>query len=138
MQVKSEKSHMMLINAIYDLDSAKVLFNEEKKRSLEDRIYNNTCYHIQQCIEKALKYILKCNDVRYQYTRDINELSYEVDQLNLEQPISSLISKIFTNATTYTSWETRSRYFGKFRESEQNVIEALDICVELIKYCNSL
>ena len=129
---------MILTNAIYDLDSATVLFNEEQKKPQEDRIYNNTCYHIQQCIEKGLKYILEHNGFQYQHTHDINDLSYEVDQLNLGQPIDSLISKIFTNATAYTSWETRSRYFGKFRESEQNVIEALDICVELIKYCNSL
>ena len=129
---------MILTNAIYDLEDAKTLFEVEKQKDQSDRVYNNTCYHLQQCIEKCLKYILEKNGVQYQHIHDINDLCWEVDQLNIDNTINNLIGRIFVNATAYTSWETRSRYFGTFRESESNVEDAFEICKELMNYCNNI
>ena len=129
---------MILTNAMYDFEDAKSLFDIEKQKNQADRIYNNTCYHLQQCIEKCLKYILEKNGIQYQHTHDINDLSWEVDQLNLDNIINNITGRIFVNATAYTSWETRARYFGKFRESESNVEDAIEICEDLLKYCNSI
>ena len=129
---------MILTNAIYDLEDAKSLFDKEQQKDKADRVYNNSCYHLQQCAEKCLKYILEKNGVQYQYTHDINDLAWEVDQLNLGTQISNLIGRVFVNASMYTTWETRSRYFGKFRESESNILDAISICEDLVKYCNTI
>ena len=93
-------------------------------QKLSDEADINICaYHLEQCTEKLLKYILQKESINYDRTHDIVVL---VD-LCLDNEIS-VPETIDLMSSTITSWATKSRYNSEFRASIRSLEKVLNCC----------
>lgn len=125
----------LLDNAKKDLCASEALY-EKVKQGQTDLYMNNVCYHLQQCLEKELKYLLNAKFVEYPYNHDIYQLaSLTRKHYSDDERAISAIDKVLQKANAYTSWESQSRYNDSFGELQANVDEAFELCRELADIC---
>ena len=136
----------LLNNAIKDYETSKKLY-EIMQKDGNNFFLNNICYHLQQCMEKELKYLIELTGIRYERIHDIFELAdncHTVYNKNnfLRNDIVSRLNKeldhIFEKANIYTSWESKTRYYDGFKELNKNVDEAFEICENLMNICKNI
>ena len=114
-----------LSKSLSDLVLARqAICNYESNKGLKD-MKNMASYHVQQAIEKILKYCIYNNQrhdtVKELYTHDLDRLirdyckKYEI----------LVPEKIVKNANEYTRWEAESRYALKYSVRVTSIISAL-------------
>ncbi|GHU92349.1 hypothetical protein FACS1894202_14780 [Clostridia bacterium] len=89
----------MLDCAKEDLSAAKVL------RTHDEHAVRICAYHIQQCVEKCLKYIIALNGVKFPHSRDVGELYNEASKFGRFIP-----TEVYDSMDTLTLWESKTRY----------------------------
>jgi HEPN domain-containing protein len=62
-------------------------------------------YHLQQCIEKTLKYVLAQNGIEFKKTHEIDELCEQFDEDHLIYP-----SWVYDNHAVLNKYATTTRY----------------------------
>ena len=114
-----------LTKSLSDLVLARQAINNyESNKGLKD-MKNLASYHVQQAIEKMLKYSI--------YNKQSGKSTQELYTHNLEMLIKSECSKygidvpkkIVKNAKEYTRWEAESRYALKYSVRVTSIISAL-------------
>jgi HEPN domain-containing protein len=106
----------------------------------KDLYSGNVCYHIQQCIEKCLKYLIQVHGKQFSYTHNIVELLNSTKDVLGSDGIDAELLKFFketleNRANTYSFWESTSRYTEGFRETVDNLKEGQRVCHELYSIC---
>lgn len=102
-----------------------------EKKYFEDEDYaDQTCYHLQQAHEKALKFLSEINGVAPQRVHNITRLLQDLDSAAIEYP-----AEIAAVADMLTSWEANSRYNDDFIATKGQIqlakqsFEALQACI---------
>ena len=113
-----------LTKALADLVLARqAICNYKENTNLKD-MKNLASYHVQQAIEKMLKYCIynnQGNNVQELYTHNLDILiKVHCSNLGIDVP-----KKIAKNAKEYTRWEAESRYALKYSINIASVISAL-------------
>ena len=85
------------------------------------------CYHIQQAIEKLLKYAIEMRGVNYPHTHNIALLYTEYCKLGYEE-----VDNLELFAGTLTEWESSSRYKESFYATIKQLNIASNIFSQLL------
>lgn len=113
-----------LTKSLSDLVLARqAICNYQSNNGLKD-MKNLASYHVQQAIEKMLKYCIynkQANGVKELYIHDLDRL---IKDHCVKYGIS-VPKKIVKNANEYTRWEAESRYSLKYSVRITSIIGAL-------------
>ena len=113
-----------LTKSLSDLVLARqAICNYQSNNGLKD-MKNLASYHVQQAIEKMLKYCIynkQTNEVKELYIHDLDGL---IKDHCVKYGIS-VPQKIVKNANEYTRWEAESRYSLKYSVRITSIIGAL-------------
>ncbi|MGL5675282.1 MAG: HEPN domain-containing protein [Cellulosilyticaceae bacterium] len=110
-----------------DYKFAKMNF-EYLKTTSDDMFVNMIAYHIQQAVEKLLKYLIEVKGKRYPKTHDITELIDACEPLNITIP-----EEIINNDVLITKWCTQTRYNINFKASIRKIELLLPVVEEWLK-----
>lgn len=123
---------MLLDNAEVDIKLAKYAVSPEGNPTNDELMLGAAAYHVQQAIEKVLKYILQTeagmteSDKGYK-THNISMLIYLVDS----KTTFPVPEKLVEMSSLITDWEATTRYAGSSVGTRNNIIEAMDLYKEL-------
>lgn len=106
-----------------------------RSASLDDSFISNTCYHLQQALELALKHLLELNAIEYPRTHNIRVLLDLCHSINLPFEIPCCVEN---KAPTYTNWEASSRYNDNFMASKTDVEELFNVLPDFVKNIGKL
>lgn len=99
------------------------------KLELSDEVeYDIIAYHIQQAIEKTLKFNLEMNGIKYAYTHVILELLSFFDNNNIDYP-----DWVYNNAETLTSYGTKTRYGKSLVANKRKMNELIPLAEKYIE-----
>ena len=134
----------MLEMAERDLETANILLENFRKTNNE-RLFNNICYHIQQCIEKSIKGMIDAMDVEFLFTHSFYDLSEQAialyKDINDSGHILEILHDMMEKSVVYTPWESSTRYHDGFRSTINNIrmgISDCERCIEACKMCGNL
>lgn len=115
-----------------DLEASKIFLN--KFLSTSDELWlSQSCYHIQQSIEKSLKFLIANKGREYRKTHEIIDLCGYVSELyENDNSLLGLLDILTLKGNLYTLWESKTRYNINFKENKINVEEAIDLAEELL------
>lgn len=132
---------MKLYQPKSDLDAVQLFLEHPKNEHLIDL----ASYHLQQAVEKCLKYMLYNiygmdeNSRKYR-THNITQLCYMINKLDAD--FLDKHQDLLINSYKLTTWETGSRYdenfYVKTQEIENTFIFAMNLYNELIDYERNL
>ncbi|MFI3174731.1 MAG: HEPN domain-containing protein [Bacillota bacterium] len=112
-----------------------IALREYNLKCKEDHVLNNCAYHLQQSLEKYLKYKLELLGVDVPKKHNISILINLIKSNGSEISNSEQLNNfIYLMADTFTIWEAGTRYLKNFRVDEDKVklaIEALPKLLEL-------
>ena len=125
---------MYLDLAKADISVAKILLEPKNNPTNDEMITDAAAYHVQQGIEKLLKYILHdlngIDDSSKSFrTHSITSLISKVeDETNVKVPDElKMVSELLT------SWESESRYGGDISATEKQIKNCINIFEEFIE-----
>ena len=113
----------MLQRAYMDIQAAKAISVYEFSDELQ---YDVLAYHVQQSIEKLMKYELESNGIEYPFDHRVNILYELMENNNLNPP-----EWIWVNRVTLNDYATRTRYGDDLIATKK---EALDLLAHSIEY----
>ncbi len=123
---------MLLDRADRDIYNAKLLLSPEGNPTNDELLDDMAAYHVQQAIEKALKYALvtfgEVDETSKEYrTHSIPALIDLVSECsNIE-----ISDQLKLAANDITSWEAHSRYDDSPVSAREEISEAVDLYEEL-------
>ena len=121
-----KKKVTLLDRAKADLMTAEFML----KNTNDDIFVDIAAYHAQQCIEKAIKFLIGLEGKTY--IAD-HRLSIILEDLSDEE-VKKLADDI---EISIDSWATTARYKSTLAASMKEVIEILEVCKELVKIVES-
>ena len=92
----------LLTRAKWDLEASQAMLSMP---DASEKFLDISAYHLQQSIEKTMKYVLAQNGIEFLKTHDIERLCKQFLDNELELP-----DWIFDNATLLTNYATQTRY----------------------------
>lgn len=98
-----------------DYKFAKMNF-EYLKTTSDEMFVNMIAYHIQQAVEKLLKYLIECKGKRYPKTHDITELIDVCESIDIDIP-----QEIIDHDVLISKWCTQTRYNINFKASTRKI-----------------
>ena len=107
-----------------NMEIASILYSRKES---DEGFLNHVGYHLQQCVELALKHFLETHGIAYAFTHDIDEL---LDQVPAEH--RALFESISDLAGTITNMEAKTRYIKNYRLSERIVSRVMPAAHELL------
>ncbi|MBR2215715.1 MAG: HEPN domain-containing protein [Selenomonadaceae bacterium] len=119
------KDETLLDLAKRNMDIANLLYSHKES---DDGFLNHVGYHLQQCVELAVKHFLETHGIEYSFTHDIDEL---LDQVPTEYQV--LFDPISDLAGTITNMEAKTRYIKNYRLSERIVSRVLPLANQLLQ-----
>ena len=112
----------MLQRAYMDIQAAKAISVYEFSGELQ---YDVLAYHVQQAIEKLMKYELESNGIEYPFDHRVNIL-YELMENNKLNPPEW----IWANRIVLNDYATRARYGEDLVATKREAIELLELSIE--------
>ena len=103
--------------AYEDLEVAKLAFESPKG------LLAASIYHIEQAIEKGIKFFAQENGFDYEKTYDLVTLVDIIEQGGVHVPLEKYL---YDQLETLESWEIRSRYFTNFDVKPNKVKRLID------------
>ena len=92
-------------------------------RMTENEFYlDAAAYHIQQAVEKIMKYVLAQNGIKFPYTHKILELCEAFDSNGIDYP-----EWIYKDASLLTEYAEKTRYGDSLVGNKRKVIELLKL-----------
>ncbi len=116
----------LLARAEADIQIANLLLSPEGNPTNDEMITDQAAYHVQQAIEKALKYQMEMSGEPYKKIHNIAGLIADVEKTGF--PISNDLKAM---AYEITNWEAATRYNDDFSVVKKNLIKAMDLYREL-------
>ena len=120
------KKVSLLDRAKADLITAETML----KNTNDDVFIDVAAYHAQQCIEKAVKFLIGLEGNTY--VAD-HRLSIIIEDLSDEE-VKGIVDEI---GISIDSWATTARYKSTISASAKEVMAILDVCEKLIKIVES-
>ena len=109
----------LLARAIIDLKQVE----PNVARMVEDELFlDAAAYHLQQGIEKIMKYVINSNGEKFNKTHKILELCQSMDGYNIRYP-----EWLYENAELLTSYAEDTRYSDDLVGNKRKVLELLDL-----------
>lgn len=116
--------------------NAKNSFNSSKTDADNCEYFiDDCCFNIQQSMEFCLKGIVEMQGKQYVTNHDLRA---QLNKITITEELIKVCDLIRTNAALFNSWETDSRYKDSFVATVQDIELGLDICKQLLDYCDSL
>ena len=112
------KKATLLDRAKIDLQVAK---DNLKNAETDELFLDVAAYHIQQAIEKSLKFHLEINGIEYPLTHDVGALWEQADENKLSPP-----KWIYDNYETLNTYSTKTRYGASIIGTRRKIIEFCD------------
>ena len=109
-----------------DIAIAKILLSPEGNPTNDEMITDHAAYHVQQGIEKALKYQTEIMGIPY---RKIHNLVGLIS--DLEQNGYTVSDAMKSKAFVISDWEASSRYNDDFSVVKAEIENAIDLYEEL-------
>ncbi len=103
--------------AYEDLEVAKLAFESPKS------LLAASAYHIEQAIEKGIKFFAQENGFDYEKTHDLVTLVDIIEQGGIHVPLEEYL---YDQLETLENWEVRSRYFTNFDVKPNKVKRLID------------
>lgn len=94
----------------------------------DDGMLNIVGYHLQQCVELALKHVLETHAVKYPKTHDIDDL-LEL----LPGDCTAAFEQVAQNARIISQLESRTRYIKGYRIKLETIAKVLEIARHLME-----
>lgn len=116
----------LLARAQADIDIAKLLIGPVGNPDNDEMITDQAAYHVQQGIEKALKYQTEMLGIEYRRTHNLVGLIADLEN-NGFKVSDNLKNKAFI----ISDWEASSRYKDDFFAVKQDIEEAMNLYEEL-------
>lgn len=121
-----------------DIKTAKILISPISNPTNDEVINDNAAYHVQQAVEKELKYILhdilgEDDTTRKFKTHDIADIINQIEEKGYE--ISEDIKEI---AYDLSEWETTSRYGTDIVASREEIINVIELYDVLVTNANEI
>lgn len=110
-----------------DIQIAQKLMSPEGNPSNDSMIYDQAAYHIQQGIEKALKYQTEISGIPYKKIHNLTGLIEDVEKTGL-----SVSDKLKMMAFQISDWEASSRYNDDFSVQTKDLETAITLYTELV------
>ena len=120
------KKVTLLDRAEADLVTARQML----KNTADDVFIDIAAYHAQQCIEKAVKFLIGLEGKTY--IAD-HRLAVIIEDLSDEE-VKGLVDEI---GVSIDSWATTARYKSSIAASVKEVTAILDVCVKLLETVES-
>lgn len=125
----------MLEISRYDLRAAKSLSNDP-----DDGMLQISAYHIQQAVEKALKYCFSALGVKTPKTHDIRALLNELMQY--PEFVAAMTEELFgvleLRADTLTLCEEKTRYPSNYMVTRRTVLDLVSVAEKVIDACSTV
>lgn len=104
-----------------------------KEYPSDDGIINDVAYHLQQCVELCIKYILDIENISYPWHHDIGELLRLVPPYHFKpfKEISNISDEI-------TSLETNTRYVQGYRASLEIVKTVFSLAQAMLQEVSNI
>ncbi|OGP69034.1 MAG: hypothetical protein A2170_06225 [Deltaproteobacteria bacterium RBG_13_53_10] len=98
-------------------------------KATPDILSQQTCFHAQQAVEKALKAVLFSHRIDFPLTHDIDELIDILDNAGISLPSE------FSNAGILTPYAVETRYPGYWGEiTDHDVDEAIQLSEKVVTW----
>ncbi|MDR1961514.1 MAG: HEPN domain-containing protein [Gracilibacteraceae bacterium] len=108
--------------------------NNWKKSKTDDKmcefLVDSACFNLQQSMEFFLKGFVQMQGQQYVKNHDLRAQINKLD-FDKQAGLSEICDEIRTNASTFNSWETDSRYKDSFVTTVDDVQKAISICQRL-------
>ena len=118
----------LLKRARTDIQIAKTLMTSDFNPTNDVMITDQAAYHIQQGLEKALKYQTEISGSDYKKIHNLIGLIYDVEKTGLE-----VSDELKAMAYQITDWEASSRYNDDFSVNQEDLLKAIRLYEELEK-----
>ena len=105
-----------------DIAIAKLLLSPEGNPTNDEMITDQAAYHVQQAIEKALKYKTEMLGIAYRKTHNLVGLISD-----LEQNGFVVDDTLKSKAAEISGWEAASRYNDDFKAVKSEIESAIEI-----------
>lgn len=89
-----------------------------------------TAYHMQQCVEKSIKYIIEQKGMRYRKTHNILELQKQVKDPNIDKILGPY-------GVVSSSWEEDTKYAGNTLPLNFDITIFLNITKKILDYATT-
>ncbi|MGN1098245.1 MAG: HEPN domain-containing protein [Clostridia bacterium] len=116
----------LLNRAEADITIARLLLSPAGNPTNDEMITDQAAYHVQQAIEKALKYQTELLGIPYKKTHNLIGLIVE-----LENNGFSVSDELKRKAFIISDWEASSRYNDNFFASRNDISEAIALYFDL-------
>ena len=116
----------LLARAQADIDIAKLLLSPEGNPGNDEMITDQAAYHVQQGIEKAMKYQTEMMGIEYKKTHNLVGLIAD-----LEKNGFYVSDKLKEKSFIISDWEASSRYKDDFCAVKKDIEEAIALYEEL-------
>lgn len=116
----------LLARAQADIDIAKLLLSPEGNPGNDEMITDQAAYHVQQGIEKAMKYQTEMMGIEYKKTHNLVGLIAD-----LEKNGFVVSDKLKEKSFIISDWEASSRYKDDFCAVKKDIEEAIVLYEEL-------
>ena len=100
------KEKTLLDLAISDYNAAVILYNNIKEVT-DENIVNMASYHLEQAVEKAIKFVLENNGYDYPKSHNIESLISFAQTNDIHLYLNDYI---VDHAEMFSSWEAKTRY----------------------------
>jgi len=121
--MKKSRKLTLLDRAKLDLGAAKIMLNQVST----DEAYVDICaFHCQQCVEKAVKYLITLQGGSYSSDYRIEYYMPDLKDCELKTMIGSI-------GVDINSWATQARYCDFILASKREVDTVIELCEKLIK-----
>ena len=121
------KKFDMLQRAYMDIQAAKAI---SVYPFVDELQYDALAYHVQQSIEKLMKYELESNGIEYPFDHRVNILYELMEDNNLSPP-----KWIWDNRVVLNEYATKTRYGEDLVATKKEVMQLLEYAA---KYYNSV
>ncbi len=118
----------LLARAQADIEIAKMLISPVGNPTNDELITDQAAYHVQQGIEKALKYQTEMLGIEYKKIHNLVGLISD-----LEKNGFSVTDKLKLKAFMISDWEASSRYNDDFSVVKADIEDAIGLYEELKK-----
>ena len=111
----------MLQRAYMDIQAAKAISAYEFTDGLQ---YDALAYHVQQSVEKLMKYELESHGIEYPFEHRVNILFELMESNNLNPP-----EWIWQNRVILNDYATRTRYGEDLVATKSEAVELLELSI---------
>lgn len=94
----------------------------------DERELNVIAYHLQQALEKCIKFQLEMKGVQYEYTHNIGDLLDSSRDVKVGMDIN-----LRAELASITSWESKTRYIKGYRVELESIKQIMPLIQEHIE-----